>query len=46
MSELKVEWGVCEPSGDWCDFNKLNLGHDNFEDLKGVYVYGLLATSL
>lgn len=38
MSELKVNWGKCEDNGDWCDFKRLNLSHELFEDLKGVYV--------
>lgn len=37
MSNLTVQWIKCE-NNQWCDFQKLDLGHDHFKDLKGVYI--------
>lgn len=37
MAMLEVEWIKCE-SGSWCDFARVNLSHEHFNDLKGVYI--------
>lgn len=35
--KLDLNWTKCQ--GDvWCDFNKLNLSHEHFNDLSGVYI--------
>lgn len=38
MSKLRLTWGKCGDDGHWCDFLRLDLETDYFNDLKGVYV--------
>lgn len=38
MSNLTVHWGICGDESHWCDFKTVNLNHDHFNDLKGVYI--------
>lgn len=34
---MKIEWGKCN-SGKWCNFVYLDLDHEIFKDLNGVYI--------
>jgi hypothetical protein len=37
MADITLNWGSCE--GDkWCSFSKLNLDHNVFDELFGVYI--------
>ena len=42
MSDLTLSWGTCKvkysKDKHWCDLEKLNLDHEIFENLKGVYI--------
>jgi hypothetical protein len=35
---LSVEWIKCGDSGEWCSLNTVNLDHQHFVGLDGVYV--------
>lgn len=37
MEELNLDWIKCQ-NDVWCSFVNLNLDHDHFIDLKGVYI--------
>lgn len=32
-----IEWETCK-RGTWCNLSELDLGHEHFEDMEGVYV--------
>jgi len=34
---MHIKWIKCKDN-KWCDLFKLNLEHDHFQDLKGVYI--------
>lgn len=34
---LNLDWVKCE-GGRWCNLLNLNLGHEHFNDMEGVYV--------
>ena len=38
MPDLTVTWGTCGDNGHWCDFANLNLDHEVFNNLRGVYI--------
>lgn len=35
---LSLSWGKCTPNNSWCGLKNLNLDHEVFNDLKGVYI--------
>lgn len=35
---LILSWGTCEPNRQWCRLSKLNLDHEHFDDMNGVYI--------
>ena len=37
---MKVEWNKCkgDKENDWCSLLTVNLDHEHFNDLKGVYI--------
>ncbi len=35
---MTLEWGKCLPNGNWCSLKNLNLDHEVFNDLNGVYI--------
>lgn len=37
MSYLHLNWIKCQ-GGFWCKLNAVNLNHDHFENMKGVYI--------
>ena len=37
MNNLNLQWVKCE-NKVWCSFNNLNITHEYFNDLKGVYI--------
>jgi len=37
MTEINLSWGKCV-GGDWCNLLTVNLEHEVFNDLKGVYI--------
>ncbi|MHC9089110.1 hypothetical protein ACXIHB_10400 [Tenacibaculum sp. IMCC1] len=34
---MEVDWIKCE-NNNWCNFSTVNLNHEHFNDLKGVYI--------
>lgn len=38
MANLELFWVKCNPNSVWCDFLKLNIDHEHFKELKGVYL--------
>ena len=38
MLDLTVTWGKCGEDNHWCNFLRLNLNADTFEDKRGVYI--------
>lgn len=34
---MNVNWVKCT-NGNWCDFNIVNLTHEHFQDMIGVYI--------
>ena len=37
MNTLNVQWIKCQ-NDVWCNFKDLNIEHEHFNDLKGVYI--------
>ena len=37
MPDLTVSWGTCT-TNEWCSFIQLNLEHEVFNNLRGVYL--------
>lgn len=37
MSTISLNWVKCQ-NDVWCSFKNLNLDHEHFNDLKGVYI--------
>lgn len=37
MEELHLDWMKCQ-NDVWCSFKNLNLDHEHFTELKGVYI--------
>jgi hypothetical protein len=35
---MKVNWGKCYPNSSWCSLKNLNLDHEIFIELTGVYI--------
>ena len=35
---MTVTWGKCNQSNSWCGLKNLNLDHEVFNDLNGVYI--------
>lgn len=35
---MTVYWGKCNPNDSWCSLKNLNLDHEVFNDLNGVYI--------
>jgi len=38
MSNLSIDWMKCQ-NDVWCGFANLNLNHEHFNNLKGVYIF-------
>lgn len=40
MTALGLVWGMCSCCGkkDWCSLEKINLNHEYFDALEGVYI--------
>lgn len=40
MTALGLVWGMCSCCGkrDWCSLDKLNLNHEYFDTLEGIYI--------
>lgn len=34
---MKLDWIKCQ-NEEWCDFSNVNLAHEHFNDLNGVYI--------
>ena len=37
MNDLHLEWVKCR-GGVWCKLNTVNLSHEHFENMNGVYI--------
>jgi len=37
MNDLHLEWVKCQ-GGVWCKLNTVNLSHEHFENMNGVYI--------
>ena len=37
-TDLTVSWGTCSSNNSWCDLLHLNLNHEVFDNLNGVYI--------
>ncbi|WP_320019181.1 hypothetical protein [Labilibaculum manganireducens] len=35
---ININWGKCNPNNSWCGLLNLNLDHEVFSELKGVYI--------
>ena len=35
---MTLTWGTCGNPPSWCELNSLNLNHNLFDDLEGVYI--------
>jgi hypothetical protein len=35
---MTVNWGKCNPNSSWCGLKNLNIDHEVFNDLNGVYI--------
>ena len=40
MTALSLVWGMCSCCGkkDWCSLEKINLNHEYFDSLEGVFI--------